>query len=572
MKLISSNSWKSFILFGIVGASGAVINTLFLFILTHFVGLYYILASVLATEIAILSNFFGNNNITFKAHTGKKGHIKFIQFQLISMSTIIGTVFILFLLTSFFGKSYLLIWNLISIGVMSIANYFLNTRFTWEKVLVSKNAIPQKEMNSESISESKPIKYINKPISTLSVLSPIASISPPKLKVNPYIRLGILISLAFLFLISSTIVSSDTNPNYFNDNSTNLTIIQTNSTNTSIDYDSSIEINLTNSTQNNISITPNSTTLTNSTIETSSQSDSVVEKLEFNNFSTFDIQSNPPISSSAIGPSLVAISQLGYHPNSTKQVIVYTNKTQGTFNILNSGVSLFTGPLVKLKDASGNNVSCQGNQPCLIGDFTNFKTEGSYTINASEGANTPSLLISKNIYQNNMPVFFEFFNAQQQQNSNYHANFHSGYNPPFVAIADGSFLMEASQAGKALVRLGSAYNRNPSLFVGTDSQKVIKSYTDYLRSLQGLTIQNMSPSDPDYKNGFRLNALVKINNVFYPGPIPDGVTSMNIYSSPGVISDPNVPVTSLCGSGSASNSTWKACIDYAANFYKCQID
>ena len=131
-KVSSSFSLRSLLLFGLVGASGALINTLFLYLLTTFLGLYYLLSSIIATEIAIIFNFFGNNTVTFRSHKGKKAHVKFFQFQLISMSTIIGTVVILFLLTSFFGKASLLIWNFIAIGIMSVANYFLNIRFTWK--------------------------------------------------------------------------------------------------------------------------------------------------------------------------------------------------------------------------------------------------------------------------------------------------------------------------------------------------------------------------------------------------------------------------------------------------------
>ena len=123
-----------FFKFGLVGGFGTVLNTAILFLLTTYAGMYYILASIIATEIAIISNFIGNHWFTFKKHSSKLSiWNQFLRFQGISMFTIVGTIFILWALTTTFGIKYLLIWNLIAILVMFLANFALNHKYTWGK-------------------------------------------------------------------------------------------------------------------------------------------------------------------------------------------------------------------------------------------------------------------------------------------------------------------------------------------------------------------------------------------------------------------------------------------------------
>ena len=61
----SKEKVREFLWFGIVGGVGTVINTGILYFLTIYANLYYLVASIFATEVAILSNFFGNNILTY---------------------------------------------------------------------------------------------------------------------------------------------------------------------------------------------------------------------------------------------------------------------------------------------------------------------------------------------------------------------------------------------------------------------------------------------------------------------------------------------------------------------------
>ena len=193
---------------------------------------------------------------------------------------------------------------------------------------------------------------------------------------------------------------------------------------------------------------------------------------------------------------IVAVSQLGYHPNAPKQVVVYTNANSGIFKIRNAATNSIIAilNLSKPRDFDGNIINCQGNQSCLVGKFSDFNTEGSYYISIWNSQRSPKFNISKDIFKKTVPLFIEFFNANQQQNSGYHADWNVGYKPPFTHMADGSIINEADMTALPLIRMGSAYRRDPSLFSSdkynlgvagvADFKEYINSYSKYLLGLQ----------------------------------------------------------------------------------------
>jgi hypothetical protein len=272
---------------------------------------------------------------------------------------------------------------------------------------------------------------------------------------------------------------------------------------------------------------------------------------------------------------LVAVSQLGYHPSGDKRAISYTSATSGIATIYNANTNVAVGTysLVKATDYSGAAVNCQGNNPCLVADFSSFTTPGTYYIQTSLGGRSPTFPINSNVYSTNAPIFLEFFNAELQQKSAYHADMHTGYTPAFTMIADGSFLMEADQAALATIHLGSAYRRNPQLFQTDkyailtsgkpDMQEYLKLHVDYLKGLQGVQVQERTDG-----SGFRLDRGIKLEEAFVPGPTT--LTSIDVYTpgdTPTKIQ--TIPVHSLCGANDGS-TRWSTCMDDAANYYKCQ--
>lgn len=122
-------------LFGVVGAGGVLVNTGVLWVLHTVLRLHYLLSAAAATETAITHNFFGNEFLTF-AHQGRSvpRWRRFVSFQAISLTTLLGTLTILWTLVHLFGEGRLLLWNLLAIGVMFLVNFGLNRSLTWRAV------------------------------------------------------------------------------------------------------------------------------------------------------------------------------------------------------------------------------------------------------------------------------------------------------------------------------------------------------------------------------------------------------------------------------------------------------
>ena len=124
-----------FIKFGIVGGSGILVNMGFLWFFTEMVGLYYLISSVLAIALAMISNFIWNDLWTWRdrGEPGVKAYLsrmaKFIAVS--SIAAYIGNLGILWILTHFF-HIYYLISNLIGIAVGTALNYSVNNLWTFK--------------------------------------------------------------------------------------------------------------------------------------------------------------------------------------------------------------------------------------------------------------------------------------------------------------------------------------------------------------------------------------------------------------------------------------------------------
>ena len=122
-----------FIKFCLVGLSGAVINLGLLYILTEFAGFYYIISSIIAIEISIITNFLFNNAWTW-GDRKKKGIFlsRFAKFNLVSIGSLVINAGILYTLTTFAGIYYI-ISNIIGIIAAALWNFFVNHYWTFRK-------------------------------------------------------------------------------------------------------------------------------------------------------------------------------------------------------------------------------------------------------------------------------------------------------------------------------------------------------------------------------------------------------------------------------------------------------
>ena len=120
--------------FGIVGASGVLVNMGCLYLLKEFVGIPYFVASLIAIELSILSNFTVNLLWTWRDRS-EAGTFwtKMWRYHVgAGVTAFLGNYLILIGLTELF-KIHYLISNLIGIGVGTLANYVINDLWTFKK-------------------------------------------------------------------------------------------------------------------------------------------------------------------------------------------------------------------------------------------------------------------------------------------------------------------------------------------------------------------------------------------------------------------------------------------------------
>jgi dolichol-phosphate mannosyltransferase len=130
---------KRYMNFGIVGASGIGVDMAVLFVLAdpRMLHLNVSLSKALAAEIAILSNFMGNELWTFRdlavADTSWRGRAARLgKFNLICLAGIAISVLLLNIQTYFFDIN-MYVGNLIAIFLVSLWNFGMNQRFGWQK-------------------------------------------------------------------------------------------------------------------------------------------------------------------------------------------------------------------------------------------------------------------------------------------------------------------------------------------------------------------------------------------------------------------------------------------------------
>ena len=116
--------------FAAVGLSGVGVNVLFLYLLHERASLPLLIASPLAVEASIASNFYLNNHWTFGKPT--LALVDFAKFNLISLGGLIITTGALYLLVTL-ASMYYLFANLVGIGLATAWNFSLNVLWTWRQ-------------------------------------------------------------------------------------------------------------------------------------------------------------------------------------------------------------------------------------------------------------------------------------------------------------------------------------------------------------------------------------------------------------------------------------------------------
>lgn len=131
---IRARHWRRFLRFGAVGASGIIVNFAILALLVEYGQLTPILAAVVATEGAILSNFTLNDRWTFRdSQRNRSWPVRAWRYHAIAIGGMVLSVSVLAGLVHIGGLHYLGA-NLFAIGAATIWNYGGNSLFTWSSL------------------------------------------------------------------------------------------------------------------------------------------------------------------------------------------------------------------------------------------------------------------------------------------------------------------------------------------------------------------------------------------------------------------------------------------------------
>jgi dolichol-phosphate mannosyltransferase len=124
--------WKKVFKFGIVGISGIVVNLGILYFLVQYIHSNDLIASFIATELAILNNFLWNDLWTFRAmeHRELSRWRRLVAFNIVSAGGVLINLGIFYGLTRWFAVWYILA-QLVGILVAFAWNFLVNRRITW---------------------------------------------------------------------------------------------------------------------------------------------------------------------------------------------------------------------------------------------------------------------------------------------------------------------------------------------------------------------------------------------------------------------------------------------------------
>jgi len=120
--------WQSkFVRFALVGASGAVVKLVTLFLLTDIAKLHYLVSYIPAFSLSVVNNYLWNSLWTFRQNRGLVGLLKYAEVSLLSLGIYES---LLYVFTEFAGLWYMASAVLVVI-IAFLVNYFMSRRFVW---------------------------------------------------------------------------------------------------------------------------------------------------------------------------------------------------------------------------------------------------------------------------------------------------------------------------------------------------------------------------------------------------------------------------------------------------------
>ena len=121
---------KRFIKFSVVGLSGTLVN-MAVYALAVNSGLYYLIAAIISFLFAVTNNFYWNFRWTFKGQAAfRSRRNKYFLFLAVSVLNLGINLLLLRLFVETLAMDKTLA-QLVSIGLVSILNFLMNSRFTF---------------------------------------------------------------------------------------------------------------------------------------------------------------------------------------------------------------------------------------------------------------------------------------------------------------------------------------------------------------------------------------------------------------------------------------------------------
>ncbi len=133
-----------FLKFGVVGASGVLVNMSVYWLLTRLLKIPYYLANPIAIQFSILNNYIWNAGWTWRDHrSGSHGRwlIRLAQFVFVSNLTALGIQWTVFMLLTAKAGIYDLLAQLIGIGCGMVVNFAVNHFYVFQHQKGSKQPV-----------------------------------------------------------------------------------------------------------------------------------------------------------------------------------------------------------------------------------------------------------------------------------------------------------------------------------------------------------------------------------------------------------------------------------------------
>jgi len=121
-----------FFKFALVGIIGTIIHLIILYLLTEFLGIYYIVSSLLGYLLALTIGFILNKTWTFKESFKTNVINKYIKFFTVCTVSLFVNLLFLYLLTEFLNIYYL-ISQVLAAGISLLLNFSGSKIWTFKK-------------------------------------------------------------------------------------------------------------------------------------------------------------------------------------------------------------------------------------------------------------------------------------------------------------------------------------------------------------------------------------------------------------------------------------------------------